>query len=170
MRGEHAAIPSTVMLSYGSSPHARGARVFPVFWRLTTRIIPACAGSTKGPSSIARTRPDHPRMRGEHAKDSGALWSDQGSSPHARGAPSSPLWPLSPRRIIPACAGSTCATPSNPAAPGDHPRMRGEHVRAFQSSMMQWGSSPHARGAPIRLDRLIRRVRIIPACAGSTAE
>ena len=176
----------------GSSPHARGAP-----W--SGRAPPRTAG-------------DHPRMRGEHAQLEQEVSSrpgiipacagstcavqwleelDQGSSPHARGAPS--------RR------SATTATP------WDHPRMRGEHAAELAEELVVdgiipacagstvtdtrlgrylRGSSPHARGAPTPrpptcspprdhprmrgehddvADAVHVLVGIIPACAGSTA-
>ena len=139
-------------LQRGSSPHARGApqargRAASRSWdhpRMRgehdaqalaesglTGIIPACAGSTltlcdvmvfaRGSSPHARGAPtapsrafavrlDHPRMRGEHRVPVEHLRARVG--------------------IIPACAGSTCMSPSTTAA--------------------CMGSSPHARGARIR--------------------
>ena len=112
----------------GSSPHARGARYMRSRAIRRMGIIPACAGSTEPPSEESSSPKDHPRMRGEHARDSGAEVVLGG--------------------IIPACAGSTqsaCSMPievvgSSPHARGaprsrgasgwpsrDHPRMRGEH-------------------------------------------
>ena len=133
----------------GSSPHARGALYWYLWW-LTSMG-------------------DHPRMRGEHgAEDSSSDqhqgiipacagstndktpedFRDLGSSPHARGA-RCPPWPLAGCRW-------------------DHPRMRGEHydvvdlrlgvdgiIPACAGStsiclaavIALEGSSPHARGA-----------------------
>ena len=51
---------------------------------------------------------------------------------------------------------------------GDHPRMRGEHLRIRCRRRRPRGSSPHARGALHPLLRDARRAGIIPACAGST--
>ena len=114
------------------------------------RIIPACAGSTRMPSNFDGSR--------------------TGSSPHARGARKEPSFGIGLLR--------------------DHPRMRGEHrVRrahgltqdgiipacAGSTSPLSMnecslvGSSPHARGAHLRLGCLRGNPGIIPACAGSTS-
>ena len=113
----------------------------------------------------------------------------RGSSPHTRGA----LPPLGDLRsvsgIIPAYAGSTpwpCATR---CVPGDHPRIRGEHHRltrlvvgelgiipAYAGSTKSTpcffrrlsGSSPHTRGARVRVIVEEPVIGIIPAYAGST--
>ena len=91
-----------------------------------------------------------------------------GSSPHARGTPSSP--PTRSRRmgIIPACAGNTGLNVRPGRIIWDHPRMRGEHPSNQASYHPGKGSSPHARGtrADGRPDRM--DTRIIPACAGNT--
>ena len=73
---------------------------------------------------------------------------DQGSSPHARGAPSKPTNTYHTVGLIPACAGSTRPAAAPAQVAGAHPRMRGEHSlsRVFDPPMP--GSSPHARGAP----------------------
>ena len=218
----------------GDHPRMRGEHHGTTLGRhLLNRIIPACAGSTSnghvsdegfsGSSPHARGAlalfaghgrllRDHPRMRGEHSTEDGEAF----------------IW----RRIIPACAGSTCPPSlvcptlmgSSPHARGartqktgnhrpakDHPRMRGEHHRRQGRGQQPFGiipacagstlnqavsfgdfvgSSPHARGAlftPLASRNLFRdhpRMRgehskvwqsshpsdgIIPACAGSTA-
>ena len=71
-------------------------------------------------------------------------------------------------RIIPACAGSTCDANGRPVRTADHPRMRGEHRADYLTRGVHWGSSPHARGAPLPRGNSRLRQGIIPACAGST--
>ena len=73
-------------------------------------------------------------------------------------------------RIIPAYAGSTSEAPSASPAPGDHPRIRGEHPDEPRDDADKLGSSPHTRGAPRCPARACRPSRIIPAYAGSTSE
>ena len=130
MRGEHASTSTEEDEGWGSSPHARGARgrlrAAPPF----CGIIPACAGSTTRRCRAPRPGRDHPRMRGEHARQGGLCGPWVGSSPHARGAPDT-LAPESPAGgIIPACAGSTRLSVLPPRRRRDHPRMRGEHFSA----------------------------------------
>ena len=107
MRGEHYVKPIHTTSPAGSSPHARGARAFELSYNPSGRIIPACAGSTWEGWSLKCGRSDHPRMRGEHPPSSWTMMVRMGSSPHARGA--HPIFDEAhrPRRIIPACAGST---------------------------------------------------------------
>ena len=70
--------------------------------------------------------------------------------------------------IIPAYAGSTSEAPSTSQAPGDHPRIRGEHFPHVHTVSREMGSSPHTRGARRPGHPHPRRQRIIPAYAGST--
>ena len=160
---------SLLPANLGSSPLARGARVALLTLGDGEGIIPACAGSTTSTSPTAFSRRDHPRLRGEHCVPvfvCGILW---GSSPLARGALGR-VWAHRPvLGIIPACAGSTPASPSRPEGFRDHPRLRGEHTAGASSSTARRGSSPLARGAP-SVDVLVdEALGIIPACAGSTA-
>ena len=109
MRGEHLVDEVFSGEVWGSSPHARGAPVEKPLERVKRGIIPACAGSTILWPRCARALGDHPRMRGEHQLLRPLSVSSRGSSPHARGAPA--ILRIDERhvRIIPACAGSTCA-------------------------------------------------------------
>ena len=188
MRGEHATASSMYGTSLGSSPHARGARGLAEEVKHGVGIIPACAGSTIPPqialrvswiipacagSTTPRPRPctrtwDHPRMRGEHPSKMKTSTTIQGSSPHARGAPSVGVLLGRPRGIIPACAGSTSDAPFDGAGERDHPRMRGEHRVLAANDLNGAGSSPHARGAPSTRICNFEVMGIIPACAGST--
>ena len=131
-------------------------------------IIPACAGSTSGRPSRERPWRDHPRMRGEHADKVNQQVVDMGSSPYARGAQAFGRKSSSPAGIIPACAGSTQGSHHGRLFPGDHPRMRGEHLGRSPEVGVLLGSSPHARGAPLRTRGRRAAAGIIPACAGST--
>ncbi len=167
MRGERDIVAVVQRVAVGSSPHARGTRLFGGGAGQRGRIIPACAGNAREHAGRRVRHADHPRMRGERVGFLFGEDADDGSSPHARGTPHHPPPLPARRRIIPACAGNAPArsTPSN--ATPDHPRMRGERVRARYVIVPVTGSSPHARGT--RGPRLILRVhyRIIPACAGN---
>ena len=70
--------------------------------------------------------------------------------------------------IIPAYAGSTRRRGICRRRPGDHPRIRGEHMGFCLPHTSTPGSSPHTRGAPGRGRRGTGQRRIIPAYAGST--
>ena len=91
----------------GSSPLARGLRVWDEALTYLGRIIPARAGFTSGSSSWAVRSRDHPRSRGVYGPPPGRRVHRQGSSPLARGLPR--IFPPAsePTRIIPARAGFT---------------------------------------------------------------
>ena len=168
MRGEHFCFSRYLMQKLGSSPHARGARKYCHMRPRASGIIPACAGSTMDSVHWRGCGGDHPRMRGEHARETNAATATRGSSPHARGAQNKHLIGCVLQGIIPACAGSTNLAHILLNIRRDHPRMRGEHYTVATIFIILMGSSPHARGAlsksPLRWDG----ARIIPACAGST--
>ena len=148
MRGEHRSKIILPMYVWGSSPHARRARAGNRVCELVPGIIPACAGSTQ---SVPRRSTI-----------------STGSSPHARGAHIKIDNRAARVGIIPACAGSTSDQIIVKGRAGDHPRMRGEHLRPPALPPSAQGSSPHARGARVRLVKEIDLARINPASAGST--
>ena len=169
MRGEHRIAVTMNWRELGSSPHARGARRLRLKLCDARGIIPACAGSTFILAMMQHAAGDHPRMRGEHDSSLPPNTSNQGSSPHARGARGPHRAAHGSAGIIPACAGSTPTRACRLWSERDHPRMRGEHHRSTHSRIAVPGSSPHARGAQASaLQRELER-GIIPACAGSTA-
>ena len=73
-------------------------------------------------------------------------------------------------RIIPARAGFTPTCRTRPCGPGDHPRSRGVYRICPAPTGQSPGSSPLARGLPVRESRARRRARIIPARAGFTRQ
>ena len=168
MRGEHSARERFSNDIPGSSPHARGAPIPSLPKTISNGIIPACAGSTWPHPFGCRSSEDHPRMRGEHLSAMSVIHAPAGSSPHARGAlPRIKALELH-GGIIPACAGSTSSTRDTAPSSRDHPRMRGEHFLKSLRFIISWGSSPHARGAPLKAQVKGASGGIIPACAGST--
>ena len=114
------------------------------------RLIPACAGSILLYSLCASSIRAHPRVRGEHPRDSFRSTRMSGSSPRARGASRRPRRGEGWARLIPACAGSIRARWPIELVDAAHPRVRGEHAAGRRS----------CRTAP----------RLIPACAGSMRE
>ena len=133
-----------------------------------TWIIPAYAGSTVSSRGGVDSCGDHPRIRGEHQLLDPRRCNAVGSSPHTRGAHQrAPVCALD-QGIIPAYAGSTLSVRSRPRCGRDHPRIRGEHDWMVMISKSAKGSSPHTRGARVLPGLIGRRVRIIPAYAGST--
>ena len=97
-----------------------------------------------------------------------ADWYLSGSSPQARGTLGSRCRALSNHRIIPAGAGNTPHDRRHDAGTADHPRRRGEHVVVMPWKVNLTGSSPQARGTPVRGTASAGGDRIIPAGAGNT--
>ena len=134
----------------GSSPLARGLRERPWEPRGRPRIIPARAGFTRARRRGSCRRRDHPRSRGVYRYRTHAYKEAYGSSPLARGLPTTDTPSLGERGIIPARAGFTCNTQT--------------------MSLPPHGSSPLARGLPSMAGVLRMGRRIIPARAGFTAQ
>ena len=168
IRGEHEDKRYADWDRAGSSPHTRGARAHRLLKPSGVCIIPAYAGSTTSSPTRWRRPKDHPRIRGEHSSWSLTPFTISGSSPHTRGARAHRLLKPSGVCIIPAYAGSTTSPAQRLRAETNHPRIRGEHVRAVETRLPLDGSSPHTRGARRRPACASRPRGIIPAYAGST--
>ena len=113
----------------GSSPHTRGAR---------------CRENS--PTACGR---DHPRIRGEHAREGQGEGGAEGIIPaYAGNTRPMPLSLYQLRGSSPHTRGAPHATSRGRHSAEDHPRIRGEHARRRDGD-------GHARG-------------IIPAYAGST--
>ena len=147
-RGEHPNPPKPIATIDGSSPLARGTRVWLGVAVGGSRFIPARAGNTDVGRRGRRHQAVHPRSRGEHG---GELWRQvgmAGSSPLARGTPTRRTRQDGDGRFIPARAGNT--PPARLGKRGDS------------------GSSPLARGT-LRPPQMLGHVRrFIPARAGNT--
>ena len=91
-----------------------------------------------------------------------------GSSPLSRGIRALAAARPAARRIIPALAGNTgqAAHPDRDAP--DHPRSRGEYVRAPTGGQPGGGSSPLSRGILAAGAGKAMGEGIIPALAGNT--
>ena len=137
-------------------------------WPDRVRFIPAGAGNTCRRRPYRQPRAVHPRRRGEHLAAGQQPSGRAGSSPQARGTPTSTSAHPCPSRFIPAGAGNThhfCRCRSKMPV---HPRRRGEHICAQIVRVWRAGSSPQARGTPCGdISNLIGR-RFIPAGAGNT--
>ena len=131
-------------------------------------LIPARAGNTiPSPKESARGGA-HPRSRGEHFYDENATIYHTGSSPLARGTPRVSRILAACPGLIPARAGNTPTWHRNGGAPRAHPRSRGEHWAFTYESQVIPGSSPLARGTPVRSAPRRALVGLIPARAGNT--
>ena len=191
MCGEHDLMVINSLENLGSSPHVRGTPAPMFLARVSTGIIPACAGNTACSSSprlsswdhprmcgehtasrlggVKVGSGDHPRMCGEHTVDRPTKKDRMGSSPHVRGTLHTIVLHVAPQGIIPACAGNTYAATSTGVTCGDHPRMCGEHSMYPSARVSRLGSSPHVRGTPGGARPAQFDDGIIPACAGNTS-
>ena len=91
-----------------------------------------------------------------------------GSSPLARGLRQCSRFALPARRIIPARAGFTFMVADTLIETRDHPRSRGVYTEEQVDEAKRNGSSPLARGLPVRAGGRRGHQRIIPARAGFT--
>ena len=92
-----------------------------------------------------------------------------GSSPPARGTPTSQPQQMRSGRFIPARAGNTRYNVYCLSCPTVHPRPRGEHTLKSPWKVFPAGSSPPARGTRFAVRLLSSLQRFIPARAGNTA-
>ena len=146
--GEHFSVSLLFLTVRGSSPRMRGTPVAcPHAWAMPG-IIPAYAGNTVRACSLRLVMWDHPRVCGEHPRDTAPRVQTRGSSPRMRGTLRPQGRDAACPGIIPAYAGNTSPVPqSNSSASGSSPRMRGTH--AANALCDPWGG-------------------IIPAYAGNT--
>ena len=93
-----------------------------------------------------------------------------GSSPLARGKPSSPAATCSRSGLIPAHAGKTSRHALGPVRRRAHPRSRGENFAAELLTRRCAGSSPLTRGKRLACSTRSARPRLIPAHAGKTID
>ena len=130
----------------GSPPHTRGTLTILQRSIRMIRITPAYAGNTVTSGKLNHPIRDHPRIRGEHNKVDDYLESTLGSPPHTRGTLLTARLLRHLLRITPAYAGNTQNIYKNAYIDGDHPRIRGEHLRGYQAVRKKLGSPPHTRG------------------------
>ena len=128
-RGEHttACRGSGERERWGSSPLARGTREADQLCQGALGLIPARAGNTNPLIRLSSLHRAHPRSRGEHLCRLLLLCRLLGSSPLARGTPTSHLLAAFSLGLIPARAGNTPAQAPTRHPTGAHPRSRGEH-------------------------------------------
>ena len=167
MRGERNEGRDCPFIVHGSSPHARGTHPEQAGQWQSTRFIPACAGNAAGRYKGGRAQTVHPRMRGERRLGRDITRSGVGSSPHARGTRMARRPGSARCRFIPACAGNARSASRPEPSSTVHPRMRGERSSSLFCSIPSRGSSPHARGTPMKGPSQCVIWRFIPACAGN---
>ena len=150
-------------------PRVRGARATPCSAGARGRLTPACAGSTvRAPRPEARMT-TYPRVCGEHGSCAASGGSDDDLPPRVRGAPDLGAERQGVDRLTPACAGSTNTEPKYGTGPSTYPRVCGEHVGLAAAEIDFNDLPPRVRGALARRPRDGQRLRLTPACAGSTS-
>ena len=149
-RGEYRMNRSPTTFMGGSSPLSRGIHQQPKRFVGAGGIIPALAGNTGARRDPGKGCGDHPRSRGEYTPDeNGGTWG-LGSSPLSRGIRGFGPCTALGLGIIPALAGNTSPCPFSGDGDPDHPRSRGEYVRADSKGSNPYGSSPLSRGIHTR--------------------
>ena len=155
-------------LHRGSPPHTRGKGRYMRQPRVIVGITPAHAGKSDSSVSFSIVKQDHPRTRGEKLL---LFWQypiNRGSPPHTRGKAKTGSAHIGCTRITPAHAGKRNLLPVLWAAPGDHPRTRGEKSQNLRNFVRRQGSPPHTRGKVQEIHRQIPRSGITPARAGKS--
>ena len=107
LRGEYLNNTLFPTSTTGSPPLARGILDQQVFSALLQGITPACAGNTCPSWHPYPTDRDHPRLRGEYAKEQESIRTGLGSPPLARGIQLERRISEALAGITPACAGNT---------------------------------------------------------------
>ena len=167
-RGENACIAVKCGGWFGSSPLTRGKRSELLQARRGGRLIPAHAGKTsRGIERRLRNRA-HPRSRGENERPRSLTRTGPGSSPLTRGKRRDTARGCARAGLIPAHAGKTRSTRTDPPGMRAHPRSRGENVFGELEANRLGGSSPLTRGKPNRQRVPSSLRRLIPAHAGKT--
>ena len=166
--GEHLGSISKGAAHRGSSPRMRGTQQLSISHGKLAGIIPAYAGNTRLARWPVQAVWDHPRVCGEHDRVDGYGCWVLGSSPRMRGTQLASPDGFEFLRIIPAYAGNTSNSSSPASTPWDHPRVCGEHERAYSIRAKKLGSSPRMRGTRHEVDFFFLGEGIIPAYAGNT--
>ena len=167
-RGEHEKNHVCSRRTDGSSPLARGTPTRRGHSLRARRLIPARAGNTNVPGGCEAGLAAHPRSRGEHLLVCSRRACSVGSSPLARGTQTAIVVVIAIIRLIPARAGNTLDSPPPHPETQAHPRSRGEHNDTAEAIRDANGSSPLARGTPVKAAAALDYARLIPARAGNT--
>ena len=167
-RGVYVSSVSPVYRRMGSSPLARGLLEAGLAVEIEARIIPARAGFTRYSRGEAESVEDHPRSRGVYDVTGVLYRADGGSSPLARGLRQVRHLGGVHARISPARAGFTRSDTPLSRTTWDHPRSRGVYGNDYGYATITRGSSPLARGLPVKCGASHWGSGIIPARAGFT--
>ena len=125
--GEHDLVFLRNQSFIGSSPRVRGTYQQTFSLNPFGRFIPACAGNIKLPVPKSALSSVHPRVCGEHWKETDWGYEATGSSPRVRGTYNPHKTSDFHARFIPACAGNIGTGKIDPLMATVHPRVCGEH-------------------------------------------
>ena len=114
-------------------------------------LIPARAGRTSASRTASQRARAHPRSRGADIAIALIGLVMKGSSPLARGGPADVRVCRAGPGLIPARAGRTPLARSSPRRCRAHPRSRGADAGVTTRGGGAPGSSPLARGGPLRV-------------------
>ena len=165
-RGVYIRDPGALCSAGGSSPLARGLQEDIEFTEQWSGIIPARAGFTCYPFLYNSSDGDHPRSRGVYPGVDTPPVSWLGSSPLARGLLRSTMRLSALSGIIPARAGFTSCSRWGHTGQPDHPRSRGVYQSTMTGCQDIAGSSPLARGLPLKAGSIFSAVPDHPRSRG----
>ena len=168
IRGNYSAFIYFSPIRKGSPPHTRELPIERVEEYHEVWITPAYAGTTMRGCDHPSQEQDHPRIRGNYLISGRKTTVFRGSPPHTRELRPSGSRTVGRTRITPAYAGTTGLRIWQGLHLQDHPRIRGNY--SFHSSQLDFpiGSPPHTRELLDLPVRVVRRMRITPAYAGTT--
>ena len=146
----------------------RGKRCERLGQSLSDRLIPACAGKTRGSTPGPGWKGAHPRVCGENGTSRSICRPRWGSSPRVRGKPLLWITLWKTPGLIPACAGKTSRRWRGGRAWPAHPRVCGENMGNTRPAKAARGSSPRVRGKRDFVSDVEVDSGLIPACAGKT--
>ena len=152
-----------------SSLRVRGAGVGRAAARAPFRVIPACAGSSLAGCEHLLACPCHPCVCGEQDLPVSLPMVGFVSSLRVRGAGCWRCKGTAILGVIPACAGSRVVPREGSHPLACHPCVCGEQHRYSGRSPNGVVSSLRVRGADRSAQLAWRWLRVIPACAGSSA-
>ena len=150
----------------GLSPRGRGKHIYMDEARWFQRSIPAWAGETKSPSSIAAQRWVYPRVGGGNVPALPSAATLIGLSPRGRGKRCNALLGRLARRSIPAWAGETRTPEEDEVTIKVYPRVGGGNHFAICSAGIGAGLSPRGRGKRKRLIAYQAQLGVYPRVGG----
>ena len=153
---------------YGLSPRGRGKPCAASAPKPLSRSIPAWAGETRHPMPIFRQQRVYPRVGGGNRRRPSISAAFLGLSPRGRGKLERWSGSCSSPGSIPAWAGETAGSSTQPGRGEVYPRVGGGNRWAHRDTDGNAGLSPRGRGKPRTAQFCLSLSRSIPAWAGET--